>query len=160
MASTEAMLRELNDDRSVASALLFSHRHTQATPPFHITITDLWRSADEFVSIEAFREGAKTTLSEEFLIMEALFGNFAYLLIIGETYTKACQRIEAIKHELSANSKIIALFGKQKGTTWSENKIVLPNNVAIEAHGWEEEHRGYKHLDKSCLLYTSDAADE
>jgi len=98
--------------------------------------------------VEAFREGAKTTLAEEFLLIEALFQNFSYLLIIGETYTKACQRIEAFKHELLSNQKIIQLFGTQKGPIWSENKIVLKNGTAIEAHGWEEEHRGYKHLDK------------
>ena len=145
--STENTLRQINTDRALASAMLFPHRHKQASPDFHIKIMDLWRSADEYVCIEAFREGAKTTLSEEFLLIEALFGNFKYLLIFGETYTKACQRIEAIKHELLTNQRIYTLFGKQKGSTWSENKIVLPNGVAIEAHGWEEEIRGFKHLD-------------
>lgn len=107
---------------------------------------DMWRASDPFVSIEAFRQGAKTTLSEEFLLIEALYANFNYLLIFGETYTKACQRIEAMKHELANNTKIASLFGKQKGTVWSENRVVLPNGVCLEAHGWEEEIRGYKHL--------------
>ena len=145
--STENTLRQLTEDRALAASMLFPHRHSQVSPDFHIEIMDLWRSADEFVVIEAFREGAKTTLSEEFLLIEALFGNFKYLLIFGETYTKACQRIEAMKHELITNQRIYTLFGKQKGSTWSENKIVLPNGVAIEAHGWEEEIRGFKHLD-------------
>lgn len=148
--SNELILRQISDDRALASALLFSHRHRQTTPPFHVQVIDLWRSADEFVVIEAFREGAKTTLSEEFLLIEALFANFKYCLVFGETYTKACQRIEAMKHELATNQKIYQLFGdcgKKRCGTWSENKIVLPNGVAIEAHGWEEEIRGYKHLD-------------
>lgn len=145
--STEATLRQINTDRALASALIFPHRHSNETPDFHIQIMDIWRSADELAVIEAFREGAKTTLSEEFLLLEALFSNFKYLLIFGETYTKACQRIEAMKHELLTNQRIYTLFGKQKGSTWSENKIVLPNGVAIEAHGWEEEIRGFKHLD-------------
>jgi len=145
--STENTLRQINEDRALAASMLFPHRHKNASPDFHIQIMDLWRSSDEYVCIQAFREGAKTTLSEEFLLIEALFGNFKYLLIFGETYTKACQRIEAIKHELITNQRIYTLFGKQKGSTWSENKIVLPNGVAIEAHGWEEEIRGFKHLD-------------
>ncbi len=144
----ESIIREINVDRALASSLLFSHRHRQASPEFHFNIIDLWRSADELVLVEAFREGAKTTISEEFLILEALFGNFGYALIFGETYTKACQRIEAMKHELNTNRHILQLFGKQKGTTWSENKVVMPNGVAIEAHGWDEEIRGYKHYDK------------
>jgi len=127
--------------------MLFSHRHRQSSPPFHINLIDLWRAADEFVVVEAFREGGKTTLSEEFILIEALFANFTYCIIFGETYTKACQRIEAMKHELGNNQKIYNLFGKQRGSTWTENKVVLPNGVAIEAHGWEEEIRGYKHLD-------------
>ena len=145
--STENTLKQLSQDRALAAAMLFPHRHSQASPEFHVQIMDLWQSADELVCIEAFREGAKTTLSEEFLLIEALYGNFKYLLIFGETYTKACQRIEAIKHELITNQRIYTLFGKQKGSTWSENKVVLPNGVAIEAHGWEEEVRGFKHLD-------------
>lgn len=140
------LLKQISEDRALASAVLFSHRHRQATPPFHIDIMDYWRSADEMVVIEVFREGAKTTLAEEFLTIEALFGNFRYAIIIGETYTKACQRIEGIKYELVTNAKIHSLFGKQRGSTWSENKIVLPNGVCVEAHGWEEEFRGYLYL--------------
>ena len=129
--SNELVLKQLSGDRALASAMLFPHRHSQETPEFHINIMDLWRSRDEFVVIQAFREGAKTTLSEEFLLIEALFKNFKYALVLGETYTKACQRIESLKYELLTNQKIYTLFGKQKGSTWSENKVVLPNGVAI-----------------------------
>ena len=142
----ELLLRQISEDRALASQVLFPHRHTQASPRFHITIFDLWCCADSFVSIEAFREGAKTTLSEEVVLTEALFGNFRYALVFGETYSKACQRIEAIKHELLNNRHIHALFGNKKPKVWNENKIVLANGVCIEAHGWEEEIRGYKHL--------------
>jgi phage terminase large subunit-like protein len=145
--SNEAILRSISNDRALASAMLFGHRHRQASPKFHISIIDLWRSADELVVIEAFRQGAKTTLSEEFLLTEALFKNFNYCLIFGETYTKACERIAGMKHEILTNPKIKNLFGNMKGPTWSENRIVLANNVCIEAHGWEEEIRGYLFLD-------------
>lgn len=145
--SNELLLRSINEDRALGSAMLFSHRHKQASPAFHVSIIDMWRSSDELVVIEAFREGAKTTLSEEFLLMEAAFGNFKYCLIFGETYTKACQRIESIKHEVQTNSKLTAMFGNIKGLTWSENKIQLKNGTLIEAHGWDEEIRGFKHHD-------------
>lgn len=144
--SKEVLLQQISDDRALGAAMLFPHRHPQHSPPFHISVTDLWRSADEFVVIEAFRQGAKTTLSEEFLLMEGLYANFKYCLIFGETYTKACQRIEGMKHELNTNMKIYNLFGKMKGDKWSENKIILSNGVCIEAHGWEEEIRGYLHV--------------
>ena len=140
-------LRELSEDRALASTLLFAHRHPQETPPFHVEIMDLWRSSHEFVVIEAFREAGKSTLSEEFLLLEACFGNFRYALVFGETYTKACQRLDAIKHEALRNSFLTKLFGNLKGTPWTENRICLANGTLIEAHGWEEEIRGYKWLD-------------
>lgn len=141
------LLRALSDDRAVAAALLFAHRHPQASPGFHVGIMDLWRSADEFVVVEAFREAGKSTLSEEFMLLEAAYGNFKYALIFGATYTKACQRLAAIKHEAIRNPKVQALFGDLKGETWGMDTIVLSNGVRIEAHGWEEEIRGYKWLD-------------
>lgn len=142
-----AILRSISEDRALGSAMLFAHKHKDATPEFHVQIMDTWRAADPLVVIKAFREGAKTTLSEEFLLMEAAFANFSYCLIFGETYTKACQRIDALKHEVATNSKLKALFGDLKGSIWSENRLLLRNGVLLEAHGWEEEIRGYKHRD-------------
>lgn len=142
-----SILRSISQDRALGAHMLFSHKHKDESPPFHIKVMDLWASSDPLVVIEAFREGAKTTLSEEFLLMEAAFGNFTYCLIFGETYTKACQRIEAIKHEVATNLKLKSLFGDLKGSVWSENRLLLKNGVLIEAHGWEEEIRGYKHRD-------------
>lgn len=144
--SNASALRVISEDRALASAMVFPHRHPQASPAFHVEIMDLWRAEDEFVLIEAFREGAKSTLSEEFLLLEACFGNFGYCIVFGETYTKACQRLEAIKFEALKNSKLQALFGRLKlaGNVWNENQIELMNGVMIEAHGWEEEIRGFK----------------
>ncbi|KVQ60320.1 hypothetical protein [Burkholderia ubonensis] len=141
-----ALLKAISDDRALGSAMVFAHRHPQASPPCHVEIMDLWRSQDEFVLIEMFREGAKSTLSEEFLLLEAAFGNFGYCLILGETYTKACQRLEAIKFEAARNMKLLGLFGKlkQAGRVWNENQMELANGVLIEAHGYEEEWRGFK----------------
>ncbi len=143
--SNEAILSALSRDRALASATLFPHRHPQASPPFHVEIMDLWGARDENVLIEAFREGAKSTLSEEFILMEVGFQNFQYGLIIGETYDKACQRLESIKYEASHNMRLYNLFGKLKGAIWNENKALFSNGVLLEALGWETEFRGFKH---------------
>lgn len=144
--SNASALKVISEDRALASAMVFPHRHPQASPPAHVKIMDAWRAADEFVLIEMFREGGKSTLSEEFLLLEACLGNFGYCIILGETYTKACQRLEAIKFEAVKNMKLLALFGKIRvsGNVWNENQIELMNGVMIEAHGWEEEIRGFK----------------
>lgn len=144
--TSAATLKIISEDRALASAMCFPHRHPQASPPAHVQIMDAWRAQDEFVLIEMFREGGKSTLSEEFLLLEACLGNFGYCIILGETYTKACQRLEAIKFEAARNMKLATLFGKLKtaGRLWNEHQFELPNGVLLEAHGWEEEIRGFK----------------
>lgn len=146
--SNESILRRISEDRALGASMCFPHRHPQSTPDFHVQIMDLWRCADELVVIEAFRGGAKTTLGEEFLTLEGLFQNFRYLLLIGETYTKACERLDAIKHELLTNMKLASLFGKAKGATWNESQIELKTGAFIQAVGWEQEMRGFKHHDQ------------
>lgn len=140
-----ALLQALSEDRALASAMLFPHRHPDETPAFHVEIIDLWRSHHDRVLIEAFREGAKSTLSEEFLGIEAAFHNFEYAIVVGETFTKACQRLEAIKFELSTNMKLYSLFGAMPDKPWNESVITLKNGVRLEAMGWEQEFRGFKH---------------
>ena len=144
-----ALLRAISDDRALGSAMLFGHRHEYSTPDFHVRVMDLWRSADEFVLIEAFREGAKTTLAEEFLTMEAAFGNFFYCIIFGETYAKACQKIEAIAFEARTNHKLGKLFGgKVLARKPIENKVWFTSGALIEGAGWEQEITGFKYLDR------------
>lgn len=114
----------------------------------HVEMLDLWRSQDEFVLIEAFREAAKSTLSEEFLALEGCFGNFYYCLLIGETYSKACQRLEAINIECVRNTKLHSLFGgKVLSRKSTENKMWFKAGGLIEAVGWEQELQSFKYLD-------------
>lgn len=144
-----ALLRAISGDRALGSAMLFGHRHDFESPDFHTAILDLWQSQDEFVLIEAFREGAKTTLAEEFLLMEAAFGNFFYCIVFGETYSKACQKIEAIAHEAKTNHKIGKLFGSNiLARKPVENKIWFASGSLIEGAGWEQEITGFKYLDR------------
>src|SRR5882672_9967964 len=127
--------------------MLFQHRHSHETAPYHVEILDNWSSNDEFIGIEAFREGAKSTLCEESIILEAEFGNFHYCLLVGETFKKACQRLAAIKYELKNNDQLRKIFGKLRPTVWNENEIELENGpLRIEALGWDQEIRSYKFL--------------
>ncbi len=144
----KTLLEAISRDRALGCSILFAHRHTHLSPPMHVEIIDLWRCADEFVLIEAFRDAAKSTLSEEFLCLEGAFGNFHYTLLVGETYAKACQRLEAISFEARHNVKLKALFGKVLERKPIENKIWFASGAMIEAVGWEQELRGYKHRDR------------
>lgn len=143
----QALLRAISEDRALGSAMLFSHRHEYESPDFHVAVMDLWRCADEFVLIEAFREGAKTTLSEEFLCMEGMYGNFFYTVLFGETYSKACQKIEAIAYECRTNVKLLKLFGRLSKKP-IEDKIWFNSGALIQGVGWEQEVTGFKYLDR------------
>lgn len=142
------MLRVVSEDRALASAMLFSHRHPNTSPPMHVEIIDLWRCADELVLIEAFRQAAKSTLAEEFLLLEGAFGNFCYTVLFGETYDKACQRLESIAREAQTNLALAKLLGSNiLSRKPNEDKVWFSSGAMIQAFGWEQEITGMKYLD-------------
>lgn len=131
----------------LAHRMLFKHRHSSPTPPFHREIIELWHGPAERVLIQAFRGAAKSTLAEEAIIIQALLRGFHNAIILGETYERAVERLRAIKHELETNPFLNELFGDQVGPVWSEAKIQLNNGAIIQAFGRGQSLRGSKHLD-------------
>ncbi len=138
------LIAELQNDRVLAHAVLFPKRHTNKTPAFHKTILEAWASPVPRLLIEAFRGSAKSTLAEEALIVGALFCEFKYALIVGNSASAACQRLAAVKWELENNEKIESMFGSMVGGTWNQDEIVLANNVRIKALGRGQSPRGAK----------------
>ena len=140
------LLKIVSDDRALGASMLFKHRHPQESAPMHTQMMDAWSGADEFVLIEAFRKAAKSTTCEEALIMEGAFGNFHYWLLIGETYDKAVQRLQAIDYEARTNVKLHHLFGnKVLARKSTENKMFFRSGAVIQALGWEQELQSFKH---------------
>lgn len=135
----------MNLDRAYAARFLFQHRHPQKTPWFHPQIMTLWQSDHPLVMTECFRGAGKSTLSEEFILLEHLFQNSQYSLLVGESYDKACERLYAIKQEIKTNDRLLEAFGDMTGDTWRENEVILVNGTKIEAVGRDQEQRGYKH---------------
>ena len=145
MTADAELLVRFSEDRAAACSVLFAHRHTEESPPAHVEIMDLWACADEFVLIEASREFGKSTLSEEFMVLEGAYGNFHYALLLGETYSKACQRLAAIDYEARTNAKLHSLFGGPVLARKSiENKVWFKGGAVIEALGWEQELQSFK----------------
>jgi hypothetical protein len=137
--SNEALLRSLSEDRALACATLFEYE--DETPAFHLEVLSLWAAADEFVLIEGFRSSAKTTLACAHLSLEALFQNFAFAIIIGDSYDKACEKLEIIRYNLTLRS-VRALFGDVLGKKNNEDVMVLQNGRRIQAFGREQSPRG------------------
>ena len=122
---------------------------------------NLWYSTAPFVLTMAFRGSAKSTLAEEAIILCALFREYRNILIIGESYARACDRLRAIKREFESNDDIRAIFGEQVGETWQEQKIVLSSGIIIQALGQGQSLRGVKHLDaRPDLVFIDDLESE
>lgn len=143
----EQAIERLARSPHLAHAALFSHRHPDATPPFHNELIDAWHSDAPRIVAEAFRGAGKSTLAEEAIITMACFRRFRNGLILGETFERAVERLRAIKHEFEENEFIQELFGSLIGDTWTESRIVLANGICIQAVGRGQSLRGVKHFD-------------
>ena len=144
-----------------AHRTLFAHRHPNQTPDFHFRIIEDLHGSSRRVLLLAFRGAGKSTLAEEAITIGACWRRFRNHIIIGESATRACERLAAIKHELDFNPYIRTVFGDLHGPTWNEDKIVLTNGVVIQAFGRGQSLRGTKHDDQRpdrCLI--DDIEDE
>lgn len=157
----QQLILKFGRDRKLAHAVLFRRRHPDETPAFHHDMIDTWHGPDPRVLVMATREGAKSTVGEEEMILDALYQSFHNAVIVGETSERAVDRLRAIKYELEYNDFLIEMFGGQKGMTWNEDKIVMQNGVCIQAKGRDQSFRGIKHLDwRPDFLWVDDYEDK
>jgi len=154
-------IAELAMNRRLAHAVLFKHRHPSRTPDFHWEMIDLIHSDAPNVLFLAFRGSGKSTMQEEATVIQACLGEFRNKVILGSTRPRAIDRLTAIKYELEYNEAIRQLFGDMVGPVWNEDKVVLPNNVCIQAFGPGQSFRGVKHLEwRPDRLDIDDLEDE
>ena len=142
----EALIGRLHGDRVLAHEFLFPHRHPFPSAPYHRRLIEMFHSADNRVLFMVFREGAKTTVTEEGIVVAALFRDFRNCVIISSNFDRAVERLEAVKHELDHTEEIEYLFGKQQGDVWQVARIILKNGVIIHALGRQQSLRGVKYL--------------
>jgi len=156
------IVRQMHEDRELAHAFLFAHRHPLATPDFHKHIIWNWHDPSvPFYEAMAFREGAKSTIGEEATIIMALFGEFRNGLIVGATADKAAERLHAIKAEFENNDLITEIFGDVRNqSNWSESEIALRNGTRLLAVSKNTSLRGTKYEDsRPDYLFIDDLED-
>lgn len=161
MDPKDQLIVDLGSDHRLAHQVLFAHRHPDATPAFHYEIIDDLHGDSRRVLELAFRGAGKSTIAEEYIAIDACFRRFRNFIIVGESATRACERLAAIKHELDFNEHIFQLFGNLHGPVWNEDKIQLTNGAVIQAFGRGQSLRGTKHDDvrpDGCLI--DDIEDE
>jgi hypothetical protein len=150
------LLARLHRNRPLAHAVLFKHRHPQASPPFHTVMIDDWHSRVKGVVDFVFRGGAKSTTAEEAIALMGAFREFGNCLIVGENSERAISRLAAIRREMEMNDLFLRAFGDLRGDTWSDERIVLKTGLCIQALGKGQSLRGIKHFDQRPDLVFGD----
>lgn len=153
----QRLLLDLRADRWLAHRLIFAHRHPDESPEAHRDLVAAINRPVARLSIEGFRGVAKTTYTEETAILKAVYREFHNMVIIGPSFPRACDRVDAIKNEILVNpyladyidvdeeGKKFKLFGDLKGADiWQDGKIVLANGVCIQALGRDQSITGLK----------------
>ena len=157
----EEMLSEFKQDRLRAHRALFPHRHKDAEAECHPELVQLFNSGHKRVALQGFRGIGKSTYIEETAILKALFQERRYILVVGPSWSAACDRLFAIRHELETNEALIELFGDQKGDPWAADTLVLANGCKIQALGAGQALRGKKHgTDRPDCAIIDDLEDE
>jgi len=149
MTAVDDVILKLGRHRPLAHEVLFKHRHSDKTPPFHQEMIEIWHSALQHVCTMAFREGGKSTIAEEALALAANYRLFHNCVIVGNTEKRACERLTAIKYELSTNELMAEMFGfhdEHTSKVWNEAEVILSNNVRLTALGRGQSLRGTKYL--------------
>jgi hypothetical protein len=144
--TTFDLMVELLADPMQAHQILFQSRHPNITPHFHKELISLLHSDHTRVLALCFRGSGKSSLAEECITFLAASAQVHNVLIVAESWLRACDRLRAIRRELETNEWLIEMFGNQLGDTWQESRLILNNGVAITAHGAGQALRGTKHL--------------
>jgi hypothetical protein len=140
------LFKRLHADRVLAHEVLFRHRRTNRTQPFHQAMIRDWHARHIPRLMEmAFRGSAKSTIAEEAVLIRAGFREFKNGLIVGETYDRACERLHAIRREVESNEALTEVFGDLRGSTWSDGELVLSNGLLAMGRG--QALRGVKFED-------------
>src|SRR5216684_2684213 len=141
------LISELAADRCLAHEFFFKHRHPEESPPAHARLIGQIYAPGPRALIEGFRGFAKSTYLEESAVLKAAYREFRNMVIVGSSYSRACDRLASVKREIDMNDQLGALFGALHGPVWQEGKIVLSNGVCIQALGRDQSMLGIKHLD-------------
>ena len=142
-----ALLREFREDRWLAHRHLFPHRHPDESPDAHRELVGHINRPIPRLLTEGFRGFAKSTYLEETAVIKAGFREFHFMVLLGSSYDRACDRLASIKREIEINEKVESVFGPLKGDVWQTGQIVLSNGLCIRALGREQSMTGMKYLD-------------
>lgn len=128
-----------------------------SVPEFH---KDIYRMIvkNNRVALAAPRGFAKSSIvSKIYPLWLALFAKRKDICIISASETLAVEHLRYIKQEIETSPKIKALWGDLKSSKWTENHLVLTNNVNIRAKGAGGQIRGFR---PDCIILDDIETDD
>lgn len=141
------VLERFYRDRWYGHQVLFQHRHPERSASVHRDLVAALNDPFPRKSIEGFRGLGKSTYVEETAVFKGIFKEYRFLLIVGASLSRACERLYSIKIELQNNEGLTSLTGSLVGQIWREDKIELMNGTVIQAMGRDQSMTGIKHND-------------
>ena len=160
LSPRQQLLSRFYADRYLAHTFLFAHRRPQKSPEFHREMICDWHSAHPRVLDMVFRGGAKSTIAEEAVCIQAGFREFKNALFLGANKERAVERLRAVKAEIENNDRFRMVFGDLIGPTWADDELVFSNGRRILALGRGQSLRGTKWEDlRPDLAFADDLED-
>lgn len=145
----------------------FNQYFSYPVPSFHREMYGIMQTIFENpggnkMVLAAPRGHAKSTLwSFAFPLWCILYQKKRHIITLSVSATLSVDFLANIKFELTANQAILEDFGKLKGTTWREDKIITNTDIVVAAKGSGMAIRGarYKHI-RPDLLILDDIQDK
>lgn len=100
----------MEDDPMFFGFEMFGHHFRDESPTFHLDLIDA-ATAHRHLAIASPRESAKSTIICFLYIAHAIvFKKKRFVIVVGNTFEKACEHLDSIKKELMGNEKLQACF--------------------------------------------------
>src|SRR5882762_10294109 len=99
----EAAIAAFTEDRWLAHSVLFEKRHPDASPAAHVELVERIYRPGPRALIEGFRGFAKSTYLEEAAVIKASCREFKNMVILGSSYSRACDRLASVKRGFDIN---------------------------------------------------------
>ena len=161
MDDRERLIGELGLNPALAHATFFRAKHRHEDAPFHRQLEQDFHSAIPNILWLIFRGSGKSTKFEEGAALEVGWRKCRNLLILGESETRAAERLAAVKHIIEYDEHYQALFETVPGNLWTDTRCVTNTGIFMQAAGRGQSLRGVKHLDaRPDLVLLDDIEDK
>lgn len=149
------------------SRTFFPGTFKQISPLFHRRIWDLLDDPlSQYIGVEVFRGGAKTTLARTNISKRIAYGISRVILPVSASLSHASRTVRWLRRQIEENRKWTKTFGLHKGSKWTDEELEIVNetaecNIHVLAVGITGQIRGVNLDDhRPDFILADDPCDE